>query len=200
MAFSLAITAFATASAQQMNYGSPLHAKAVLHEDGTRTESVKDVPKREMLDTTFDSRGVAITKKRFLLNAKGDALQGVIYDGADNLLANVQFYFDNLGRVIEERCVNTKGQIFRRVIRQYDPNGKPLEAKAFDYAVNMPQVKAPPINFTKNVPPPNAPATLSAPPKQPGTAPQIQRASPTNGIQNKEPEKKKKGWFGRDKS
>jgi len=188
----------------QQLISTKVHGKATLHDDGTRTESVKDVNKREMSDTTYDARGVAICKKTFLLNENGDAIQGVIYDGAGNLLARVQFYFDELGRVVEERCVNNHNQIFRRVIRQYDTNGKALPLKAFDYAVNAPSLRPATIDFTRSsleapngveVPPS---ATANAPVAATPATPKVMTVSPRTGAraESQTTEKKKKGWFG----
>lgn len=158
------------------------HAKAVLHDDGTRSESVKDNNKREISETTYDARGIAVSKKIFLLNNNGEATQGVIYDGAGNVIAKVQFYFDDLGRPIEERCVNMQGQIFRRVIRQYDPAGNPLQPQAFDYAVNAPGMRAAPIDFTRTTPNAatanNATANVA---QQPGQSGQIMSVSASSG-------------------
>lgn len=190
--------------AQQMNYNSPLHARAVKHEDGTYSHSIKDVRKREMIDSTYDARKVLITKKRFLLNERGDPIQGVIYDGANNLMANVQFYFDNLGRVIEERLINTQGQIFRRVIRQYDASGKALEPRAFDYAVNTPKAKVSPVDFTNSgtAANPNAPTAapqgIQARPPAPARATSSTAPATSAAPAAPAPEKKKRRWFGKD--
>jgi hypothetical protein len=190
----------AEASAQQI-VDESMHAKAVLHQDGTRTDSVKDYTGRQLTETTFDSRNVAIARKTFLLNENGDPLQGLIHDGAGNLIARVEFYFDSLGRLIEERCVNTRSEVFRRVIRQYDPSGKSLPPKAFDYVVNAPNMKAATLNFTTVVPGPEPASTAVA--QAPPGSPQIMTVSPSTGRASVKPEsakpqeeKKKKGWFG----
>ncbi len=185
--------------AQQVK-ASAVHATATLHTDGTRSEAVKDVIKREMTETTYDSRGIVISKKIFLLNEAGDPMQGVIYDGADNLIARVQFFFDDLGRVIEERCVNPQGEIFRRVIRQYDANGKSLAPKAYDYAVNAPNMKPGRINFTNLVPPPDGGgAATSNQVQQPGDAPKIMTVSPRSTAPAKPAEQKPRNPFGSGK-
>lgn len=156
-----------------------IYAKGILHEDGTRTDSVKDIQKRETAETTYDSRNVVIAKKVFMLNENGDPIQGIIYDGAGNLIARALFFFDDLGRITEERCVNAQGEIFRRVIRQYDPSGKPLPAKAFDFNVNAPSMKPSVLDFRKMVPGPDQEeGTTTNAPKQPGDKPTINKASP----------------------
>lgn len=180
-----------------------MHAKAVLHQDGTRTDSVKDFSGRQITETTYDPRNVVVARKTFLLNENGDPLQGVIHDGAGNLIARVQFFFDSLGRLIEERCVNTRNEVFRRVIRQYDPAGKALPPKAFDYVVNAPNMKPATLNFTTVVPSPDAAATTAAAPANANGQPQIMTVSPGGraAVRPSNPpapqeEKKKRGWFG----
>ncbi len=154
--------------------GSSVNARTVLHQDDTRTESVKDPVKMQQTETTYRGN-VVIAERIFLLNQNGDPTQGVIYDGAKNLVARVIFYFDDLGRVVEERCVNARGEIFRRVIRQYDRSGKPAPPKAFDYPVNAPNMSVGSVDFT-NMPmlPPKEGGGAGA---QPGQRPQAQPTS-----------------------
>jgi hypothetical protein len=155
-------------------------ARALIHQDNTRTDLMKDPLKHEMTETTFDARGVVISKKKYLLNENGDPTQGVIYDGADNLIARVQFRFDDLQRLSEERCVNLQGEVFRLVLHQYDSSGKALPLKAMDYKTKAPNMRVATIDFTRTG---RSPRPLAAPtgPAQPGQAPQIESVSPTTG-------------------
>lgn len=166
--------------AQSMANAPRVEGRALLHQDGTRTDSIKDVNKHEMTETTFNANGVVIMKKKFLLNAKGDPTQGVIYDGADNLIARAQFIFDDLGRLFEERCTNTQGEIFRRVIHRYDASGKALPPDAHDYAVRSPNMRASTIDFTHSPKmPPRSPRSTA--PVQPGQGGQIETVSAHSG-------------------
>jgi hypothetical protein len=156
-------------------------ATTTLHTNGTRTESVKDMFKHEIAETTFDARGIAITKKKFLLNENGDPTQGTIYDGADNVIARAQFIFDDLGRVVEERRTNTQNEMYQRVIRKYDSSGKPLPPEVFNYAVKAPNMSPSKMNFTQSPGPgPARSGTTQAGgnPSRLGAAPQIETASP----------------------
>lgn len=152
-----------------------------LHADGTRTDSVKDMFKHELTETTYNAQKVVIAKKKFLLGDNGDPTQGTIYDGADNVIARVKFFSDDLGRVIEERCTNNQNEIFQRVIRQYDAAGKPLQPQVFNYPVKAPNMRPATVNYTQ-FPEPRAGKTGAAPtdntPVRPGQAPQIETASP----------------------
>jgi hypothetical protein len=158
--------------------GVTVNARTVLHPDDTKTESTKDPIKLQQTEKTYDARGVVIAEKVFILNQNGDPTQGIIYDGAGNLVARVNFYFDDLGRVVEERCLNAKGEIFRRVIRQYDKSGRALPPQAFDYKVNAPHMSSATIDFT-NMPalPPKGSGQNQAP-QQPGQALQVESAAP----------------------
>ena len=183
------------------------YAKKVMHQDGTSTESVSDTAKRELRETTYDARGVVLTKRIVLLNESGQPVQGVIYDGADNLAGRVQFLYDDLGRPSEERSLNAQGQVFRRKFMLYDASGKPLPSKVVDYAQNAPAIRSGSINFTNVTPAPgqarNTTAAVSGTTKQPGQAPQIMTVSPRSGgatpatpATPPAEEPKKRGFFG----
>jgi hypothetical protein len=176
--FLLCFGAGATSAAAQRVTGIAVNARTVLHPDDTKTDSTKDPIKLQQTEKTFDARGVVIAEKVFILNQNGDPTQGIIYDGAGNLVARVNFYFDDLGRVVEERCLNSKAEIFRRVIRQYDKSGRALPPQAFDYKVNAPHMTSGTIDFTNM---PKLPPKGSSPdqiPTQPGQSPQVESAAP----------------------
>jgi hypothetical protein len=173
-------------------------AKKVLHPDGTCSESVSDVEKGELRESTFDARGVLLTKRIVLLNERGLPVQGMIYDGKDDLVGSVRFAYDDLGRMQEEISLNAQGQVFRRKIQGYDASGKPLTTKIVDYSQNAPKISAGSINFTNKVPTQGgAPGSTATPtampqgPKQPGQAAPVQSVSPRKATE----EKKKRGVF-----
>ena len=180
LALCLLLAAALTARGQAPN-STKVSATTTLHADGTRTDSVKDLFKHELTETTYDARRIVIAKKKFLLGDNGDPTQGTIYDGADNVIARVQFFFDDLGRVIEERCTNTQNEIFQRVIRQYDVTGKPLRPQVFNYPVKAPNMRPSKVDFTQSpeprAPRPGAPPVNGAP-ARPGQSPQIETVSP----------------------
>lgn len=159
-------------AAGQVPSATMVAAATTLHTNGTRTESVKDLFKHELAETTYDGRGVVISKKKFLLNEKGDPTQGTIYDDADNVIARVQFIFDELDRVVEERCTNTQNEVYQRVFRRYDSGGKPLQPQVVNYAVKAPNMGPAKINYTQPQDPRSNRAGGS------GQAPQIETASP----------------------
>jgi hypothetical protein len=168
-------------------------SKKVLHSDGTVSESVSDMEKGELRESTYDARGVLLSKKVVLLDERGLPVQGVIYGGRDELVGSVKFAYDSLGRLQEEISLNSRGEIFRRKIQMYDQSGNPLPTKIVDYSSNAPQVSSNTINFRGVTPPPGETAAgAAAAPKQPGEAPQIQSVSPNSKPKTEE---KKRGLF-----
>ena len=177
---SLAVVGAASSGMAQRVGNLAVDARAVIHNDNTRTDVIKDPLKHQMTETTYDSRRVVISQKRYLLNDNGDPTQGQIFDGAGNLIARVQFSFDDLQRLSEERCVNLQGEVFRRVLHQYDPSGTPLPLKAMDYKTNAPNMRAATVDFTHSARGAQ-PLPKSNAPVQPGSTPQIESVSTTTG-------------------
>src|SRR3954453_13662933 len=128
-AVSWLVAAFALVAVLDAQGQATNSSKKVLHTDGTVTESVSDVEKGELRESTFDARGVLLSKRIVLLNDRGLPVQGMIYTGNDQLVGSVRFAYDDLGRVKEEISLNAQGQIFRRKIQEYDAAGKPMNTK-----------------------------------------------------------------------
>jgi len=182
LVFTLAVAGGASrALGQYINAPPEVQARAVLHNDNTRTDVMKDPLKQEMVETTYDSRWIMISQKKYLLNENGDPMQGQIFDGAGNLVARVQFSFDEFQRLSEERCLNMQGEVFRKVLHTYDQSGHPLPVQAMDYKVHAPNMRVASLDFTRS--PRNMPKSAKQPsgPVQPGQAPQIQTVSTSTG-------------------
>lgn len=133
---------------------SSVHAKVTLYPDGTKSESVMDLAKHQVTEVTYDTQGVVIAKKVYLLDENGLATQGVVSDGSGRPIAGVKFYYDELGRLIEQRLSNMQGEVFRRIIQAYDPDGKALKPKAYNYSVKAPNMRASTADYTLSRPPP----------------------------------------------
>lgn len=180
-ALALCVLLAASVPARGQANSTKVSSTVTLHDDGTRTDSVKDLFKHELTETIFDARQIVIAKKKFLLGDNGDPTQGTIYDGADNVIARVQFFFDDLGRVSEERCTNNQNEIFQRVIRQYDATGKALPPQVLNYPVKAPNMRPAKVDFTQSPPArssrPGAVPANSAPARA-GQSPQIETVSP----------------------
>jgi hypothetical protein len=135
----------ASAQSQPMIYG-----RTIYHDDKSRTESVSDPSTREMVETTYNTAGVAMVKKVFLLNEKGEPLQGNVYDGRGNLVARCQSLYDDFGRRKEDRLMNLNGEVFQQVLHEYDSAGKALKPKVMNLNVSSPTIRPQSVDFTQS--------------------------------------------------
>ena len=150
-----------------------VHAKVTLYPDNTKSESVMDLAKHQITETTYDTQDVVIAKKVYLLDENGLATQGVISDGSGKPIANVKFFYDELGRLIEQRLMNMQGEVFRRIIQSYDPDGKALKPKAYNYNVKAPNMRPSTTDYTQ---------TRPAPVKKPEAKPEGTTESTSDGA------------------
>lgn len=129
--------------------------RTIYHDDKSRTESVSDPYTREMVESTYTADNVLTVKKVFLLNEKGEPLQGNVYDGRGNLIARCQCLFDEMGRRKEDRLSNLNGEVFQQVIHEYETSGKAKTPKVINLnAGAAPSVKPQSIDFTQGTPAP----------------------------------------------
>lgn len=150
---------------------SMIKARSIYHPDGTRTESVNNPDTHELTETTYDARGVVVSRHLYLLNERGQVTQGTIYDGAGNLVARAQSYFDEFGRLKESRLFNLQGECFQQSVHEYGADGKSKKPKVINYNVRTPTMKPAVVDFTGATPPPGvatpppgSPAPAAAPP------------------------------------
>lgn len=138
-----------------------IRARTVYHQDGTRTESVSDPAIRELNEVTYNANNIVVIRKRYLLNERGQPMQGLIYDGSGALKARMQMTFDAFGREQEERLLNLQGEMFQQTIYEYGPDGKPKKPKVINYNVSAPTMRPQMIDFTKSMPPPGSPPPVA---------------------------------------
>jgi hypothetical protein len=136
--------------------------RTVYHPDNSRSETVRDMNVREMTETTYNPANAVISKKVFLLNEKGEPLQGNIYDGRGNLVARAQCYYDEFGRRREDRLTDLGGVVFQRILHEYDRNGKALPPKVVNLT-QSPTLRPEAIDFTRNGAVPQSPTQEAAP-------------------------------------
>lgn len=134
--------------------------RTIYHTDNTRTESVQDPLTRELTETTYDTNNVLTVKKVFLLNEKGEPLQGNVYDGRGNLVARCRSVYDDLGRRKEDQLMNLNGEVFQQVIHEYGIDGKAKTPKVINLNVKSPTIKPGLIDLTKGAGAPQQPQTL----------------------------------------
>ncbi len=153
------------ASATANPNGQRVVGRTIYHKDKSRTESVNNPETREMTELTYSADNVLTVKKVFLMNDKGEPLQGNVYDGRGNLVARVQCLFDELGRRKEDRLMNLNGETFQQVLHEYGADGKALKPKVINLnTASAPSLKPAAIDFTQQTMPAGAPAPVATPP------------------------------------
>ncbi len=126
--------------------------RTVYHPDNSRSETVRDMNVREMTETTYNPANAVVSKKVFLLNEKGEPVQGNIYDGRGNLVARAQCFYDEFGRRREDQLTNLSGVVFQRIVHEYDKNGKALTPKVVNLS-QSPTLRPEAIDFTRGAGP-----------------------------------------------
>ena len=177
--------------------GSAVVGRTIYHTDDSRTESIKDPNTREMTEMTYNTSGQLTVKKVFLLNDKGEPLQGNVYDGRGNLVARCQSIYDEFGRRKEDRLTNLKGELFQQVVHEYDKSGKALTPKVINLDTGAaPMMKPAAIDYTgQPATAPGANSSRFAPVQIPanGTAPAAPVPNATAPVPTEE--KPKKNFF-----
>lgn len=170
--------------------------RTVYHPDDSRSETVRDMNVREMTETTYNPANAVVSKKVFLLNEKGEPLQGNIYDGRGNLVARAQCFYDEFGRRREDRLTDLGGVVFQRIVHEYDRNGKALPPKVVNLG-QSPTLRPEAIDFTRSAAPavptpagsPAAPAAGNAGISRFAPTPAAPTAAPAPAPSAEEPAK-----------
>lgn len=157
-----------------------IKARTAYHTDGTYTESIQDPFTREQRETTYSAQKVKLAERVYLLNERGQPVQGNVYDGRGQLKARVQVLFDSFGRTSEQRMMNLNGEVYQRIIFEYDAKGKALPAKSINYNVAQPDMKPAAIDLTGQGQLPNPlDRTQGAPTGQQGNVPMLPASGST---------------------
>jgi hypothetical protein len=167
-----------------------VHGRTFFHQDGTRTESVKNPYTRTLTELTYSSAGVLTTRAIYQINENGQATQGLIYDGRDNLQARAVTDFDSFGNPKESRLINLNGEVFQQTLYEYAADGSPKKPKVINHQVKTPMMKPAVIDFTKTTQANGGPMTMDGgqttglpPIYAPGTSPAAGTAAPqTDGA------------------
>lgn len=125
-----------------------VRGKTIIHNDGTRTESISDPNTRQLEQRTFDANEVLILRRLYQLNERSLPVMGNIYDGAGNLQARSQSFFDAFGRLQEERVSNLQGEVFQQILHEYDTKGEAKQPKVINYKVNSPTMRPALLDLT----------------------------------------------------
>jgi len=111
-----------------------IHVQTILHEDGSRTESRRNIQTRVLEEFRYGTNKRLKNRKLFQLDEEGRALQGLVFDPKDKLIGRVEFHFDEFGRLVEERSFDTTGRPTQRIVYRYDKSGQRLKPLAYNFA------------------------------------------------------------------
>jgi hypothetical protein len=117
-----------SSSAQRID----LIVSTIIHDDSSKTLSVRDVQKRAMQQQTFSSQGTLAMKRLFQLDRHGKVRNGLAFDAKDNIIFRFRYEYDDLDRLSKERVMDRKGDIVRVLFTTYDEAGRATK-KAVTY-------------------------------------------------------------------
>ena len=182
-------------------------SRIVEHNNGTLTKSKQDINTRSLEERTFKGK-VLIKRRLFQLDELGNPTAGLIFDGKKNLIARIQYSYDEYDEIKEERLYNRQGKVIRRLVYGLDKTGLKSKPIAFTYDPDA-TPGSQPTRSTKEFDPimplgvktgsgsgipggrtittKNRPSTTDAPAPRPGTT----------STSTSPPKEKKKGFFSR---
>jgi hypothetical protein len=100
-------------------------SRTILHLDGTRTDSKKDIEKNCITEETYEmvgERSIMIAKRIFALDSKARLRWGQIFDGKGTSLGHVEYGYDKYDRINEQRVFDRKG---RMISQLFPPGARP---------------------------------------------------------------------------
>jgi hypothetical protein len=113
-------------------------SRTILHPDGSRTVSKKDLEAQVINQETFNPSGTLVMKRVYQLNAAGKEQRGFVFDGYNQLIYRIGYIYDEIDRLKEELLYNMVGQVVRRQIYEYNRVGqlvRPVKAFTFEEAI-----------------------------------------------------------------
>jgi hypothetical protein len=120
--------------------GVDIWSQTILHPDGSRTVSKKDLESKVINQETFNASGTLVMKRVYQLDAAGKEQRGFVFDGYNQLIYRIGYIYDEIDRLKEEVLFNTRGQVVRRQIYEYNRVGQVIRpVKAFTFEGAIPQ-------------------------------------------------------------
>jgi len=130
------LLAFA-ATAYTQEGGSPIKVTTMLHADGTRTDTTKDIDAHTSESKTYDAANKLIQRATFTLDEDGREVDGILYDAKDKVIGQISYKYDIFGRVKEQSEMSPKGILLRRLVYQRDSKGAVTGIDIYDGQGNL---------------------------------------------------------------
>lgn len=111
-----------------------IRAKTVIHEDGTRTETVTNSQARTSESTQKDSSGKILQRVLYRLDANDQPDAGIVYDPKGRILYKMKIKRDAQNRVTEQIDYSAKDAFVQRMVFSYDSLGRMVKIDTYDEA------------------------------------------------------------------
>ena len=131
LVFSLAGLLACTACAYAQGGGTPIKVTTAIHDDGTRTDTVKDVDNRTSETRTYSSSQKLRERCVYTLDDQGREVEGVVYNAKEAIVSRVALQYDALGNLRERAEKAPNGTLLRRFVYTQDPSGR-VTVRTFD--------------------------------------------------------------------
>ena len=129
--FSLACLLACTAPGYAQEGGNPIKVTTIIHDDGTRTETIADVDSRSLETKTYSASQKLTERCVYTVDEQGRAVEGVVYNAKDTIISRVAFQYDAQGNVKEKLEKTPNGILLKRIVYIQDPTGR-VTVRTFD--------------------------------------------------------------------
>ena len=124
--------------------GTPLLAQeggvkstTTLHQDGTRTDMIRNFSEGTGVSKTFDAAGKVIQSMKFKLGQLGQPAEGTAFNAKGVPIFKYTYKRDGNGRLEEEVNYLPNGRMIRRLVYHYKANGEISGIDAYDANGNL---------------------------------------------------------------
>jgi len=112
--------------------GASIKVTSVLNNDGTRTDTQKDLENHTSESKTYDASKKLVSRWVYTINDQGFELEGVCYNAKDQIVGRVSYSYDVFGHLAEMLEKASNGTVLRRTVYHRDASGKLTTTDFFD--------------------------------------------------------------------
>ncbi len=109
-----------------------LKVAAILHSDGTRTETTTNLEANTSEEKKLDAKGKQISRVLYQLDEHRLPTGGSAFNARDQLIYRFEYGRDPFGKVVEERKFTPAGALAQRLVYHYNPQGRVSRVEAYD--------------------------------------------------------------------
>jgi len=113
--------------------------RMIHHGDGSYTESKEDLDRDSLEQITKSRNGVTLQRRLISLDQMKRPSEVLIYNGRDEFRYRGVLLYDRFNRFSEEQIYDAKGNLIRRKVQEYTPDGHKRPLRSWDYVANVPE-------------------------------------------------------------